>query len=172
MDEAARAVPAIRSKLDKSRRNLHEHNRLNGKVFKTKGEGIQTSLRAADNRIVDTHIKAATLVRQLEGIEHASKTVNLHPQMSWMFSEIVEIDQNLVSAYQHADSAVVFSDEQTYKLMDIKEEVEVESNKLKEHTATVERLLAAAKQKIKEYTASIVAAKNSISSNESIIRQH
>ena len=170
MDKVNSSVHRINRELVECRQKLQVIERSAETTVKAKVEDIRGNLKGADHLIDNVREQTTTYLHRLEDVEKASTTVNMQSQMTWLHNRLDDIILDLDAADSHAKDAAQSTNQYIYKVMDIKQEVEVNSSTLADHQLTAERLLALARSDVTENEARIRSANATISSNETSIK--
>jgi hypothetical protein len=157
MEEITSEVGKIENNLHSSRRQLQTLEKSAKKSISSEVDGIRSSLKNGDTRVEYVTTQVRSFLSQIEYVDNVSTAVDMKPQMLWLRDNLQVIVSDLDAAKAKADSSIKCTEQYSYKVMDVGEEVDSSSNKLTEYHDEAAKLEE--------------QAKSSLSSSESMLKK-
>lgn len=133
MEEITSKVSKIENSLHSSRHQLQVLETSAKKSISPEVDGIRSHLKKGDSRVEYVAAQVRLFLSQIECPDDISTSVDVKPQMVWLRDNLQVIANDLDSAKDKAASSIKFTENYSYKVMDVGEEVDGSSYKLTEY---------------------------------------
>jgi len=170
MDDLTSKVGNIETTLHGSHKQLQTLDKNAQTSIGGEVRGIRNALTNGEGKIQHVSSEMRPFLRQIRCSDPDTSPIDLKPQMAWLSTNLGKIVSELETAQSRADAAIKYTNDYTYKVMDVGQEVEVNRCKLTEAQQDGEALASQAQSELSVSETLLAATQSKIATKESEIR--
>ncbi|MCJ1401424.1 hypothetical protein MMC11_004637 [Xylographa trunciseda] len=170
MEDLTSTVGGIETALHGSRRQLQTLEKIAQASITQEVDGMRKALLNGDGKIEHVFSEIQSFLRRIEYNNTVETIIDLKPQMTWLSTNLDEIVTELKKAESRAETAMFCTNDYTYKVMDVGQEVEISRSKLTEAHRRGELLTSEAQSELSNSESLLATTESKIVSKERDIR--